>query len=62
MMERVAVELSFDNAASLADIRSMLTQLKQGFVSVDAPKPPAMSYSEVAVAVFRIERMAAKIN
>jgi hypothetical protein len=35
MMERVAVELSFDNAAPLADIR----------------------YSEVAAAVFRIERM-----
>jgi len=52
MMERVAVELSFDNAAPLADIRSMLTQIKQGFVNVDAPKPPVLSYPEVAASVF----------
>ena len=62
MIESVAVELSFDNAAPLADVRSGFSQLKQGFVSVEAPKQPVLSYPEVAAIVARMELAAATFN
>ena len=62
MIESVAVELSFDNAAPLADIRSGLAQLKPGFAPVEAPKQPVLDYAEVAAIVSRVELAAAKLN
>jgi hypothetical protein len=62
MIESVAGEFTGDNAAALAEIRAGLAQLKQGFVSVAAPKQPVVEYPAVLAIMSRIELAAAKLT
>ena len=62
MIESVAVQLNLAASEPLADIRSGLSQLKQGLVNVSAPKQPSLQASDVATIVSRIDTAAAEIN
>ncbi len=62
MIESVAVPLSLAAPEPLADVRSGLSQLKQGLVNVSAPKQPLLQASDVTTIVSRIDTAAAKIN
>jgi hypothetical protein len=62
MIESVAGELGSNNAAALADMRAGLTQLKQAFASVNAPKQAVMDYAALIAIVSRIELATGKLT
>ncbi len=61
MVESVAAELPPGDAAALADIRAGLTELKQAFVPLNAPKQPVIDSAAVAAIVAKIGQAVGKI-
>ena len=62
MIESVAGEFEGNNAAALSDIRAGFAQLKQAFMTVNAPKQATLDYAAVAGTVSRIELAAGKLR
>lgn len=62
MIESVAPDLEAKNAETLRDIRDGLSQLKQTFAPMDAPKQVVLDYSDALKIMARIELAAAKFN
>jgi hypothetical protein len=61
MFESVVGDFAGDNAAVLSDIRTGFAQLKQAFVSVNAPKLVAIDNAAVLSVVSKIELAAGKL-
>ncbi len=61
MIESVAGELEAKDAAALADIRAVLSQLKQAFASVTAPRSGVIDEAALQVAIARVELAARKL-
>ena len=61
MIESVAGDLEAQNAGALRDMRDGLSQLKQAFASVDAPRRPPINDAALLGIVARIELAAGKL-
>ena len=62
MIESVAGDLEAKNAEALRDMRDGLSQLKQAFATVDAPKRPPIEEAAMLGIVSRIELAASKLT
>jgi hypothetical protein len=62
MIDSVAGDLAGKDAAAFSDLRDNLAQLKSGFASVNAPKPPALDSAAVAALVAKVESAARKLQ
>jgi hypothetical protein len=62
MIEAVAGDLKAKNAEALRDMRDGLSQLKQAFATVDAPKRPPIDDAALLGMVSRIELAAGKLT
>jgi hypothetical protein len=62
MFESVAGDLGVKNAEALHDLRGGLSQLKQAFATVDAPKRPPIDDASLLGIVARIELAAGKLT
>jgi hypothetical protein len=62
MIESVAGDLAAKNADALRDLRDGLSQLKQAFATVNAPKRPSIDAAAMLGIVSRIESAAGKLT
>jgi hypothetical protein len=62
MIDSVAGELAAKNAEALRDLREGLSQLKQAFATVDAPKRPPIDDAALLGIIARIEQAAGKLT